>query len=352
VQDLPERVARYLAERKPEWRDIRVTRLARIHGGASRETYRFGVGFLEDGVARERGLILRRDPPDSLIETDRRSEFEAYRAFHGSAVPVPEPLWLEEDPRWLERPFFVMEEIAGCEASPQTLLAPPDAEHRERIGEQKWRILAEIAKADPKALGLLDVLPGASVETCHQRELDHWEGVLDADELAPQPIGRAAIRWLRRHPPPPAQKLAVVHADFRTGNFLVDPGGTIRGILDWEMTHLGDPLEDLAWSLNRIWCWARNDLAGGLLPRKRAIAIWEQASGLSADPEALHWWDLFASVKGLGIWISAGRAFRDGPNRDPVLGFTGWWLPNSQDRAILETMGHLAPRDAAGGAAA
>jgi aminoglycoside phosphotransferase (APT) family kinase protein len=342
VEELAAPLAAYASQRWPDARDVRALDLVRVHGGASRETYRFRLCFEREGRAQERRLILRRDPPGSLIETERANEVRFYRAFQESSVPVPEILWLEEDPRWLGRPFFVMAEVAGGEASPQALLAPPYAAHLERIGERKWTILGEIHRADPEALGLAAQAELPARDACWRRELDHWEGVIDADELCPQPIGRAAIRWLRRHPPPPAQKLCAVHADFRTGNFLVSPQGEILAVLDWEMAHLGDPLEDLAWSLNRIWHWARDARAGGLLPRERAIAIWARASGLRADPRALHWWELFSSVKGLGIWISSGREFAAGANADPVLGFTSWWLTNAQDRAILETMGKLA----------
>jgi aminoglycoside phosphotransferase (APT) family kinase protein len=333
--------ARYVAYRLPEAGDVRVDEIRRIHGGASRETYRVRIGYSQAGEARQRGLILRRDPPGGLIETDRATEYQAYRAFAASEVPVPEALWLEEDSSWLERPFFVMEEVAGCESSPQALLLPPYAEHLARIGEQKWTILGAIARSDPKALGLGEHMDAVAPSDCWKRELGHWEHVLDEDELCPQPIGRAAIRWLRAHPPPPPDRTAVVHGDYRTGNFLVDPEGELRAVLDWEMVHLGDPLEDLAWSLNRIWCWARDDRPGGLLPRERAIELWEKSSGLRAEPGVLHWWELFSSVKGLGIWISSGKEFAQGRNHDPVLGFTAWWLPNSQDRAILETMGKL-----------
>jgi aminoglycoside phosphotransferase (APT) family kinase protein len=341
MTNLSERFARYVAHQWPEVTDIRVEDLTRVHGGASRETYRLRLKYQRDGAPEERPLILRRDPSGSLIETERATEYHAYRALHGTAIPVPEPLWLEEDEQWLDRPFFVMEQITDCEASPQALLLPPYQQHTQRMGEQKWRILGELNKMDPQELGLADVMPAVKPEECWQRELGHWEGVIDEDEMAPQPIGRAAIRWLRRHPPPPAQKISVIHADFRTGNFLADSQGNIRAILDWEMTHLGDPIEDLAWSLSRIWCWARDDRPGGLLPRERAIELWEEASGLRADAETLHWWELFSGVKGLGIWLSSGREYATGTNHDPVLGFTGWWLPNSQNRAILETMGHL-----------
>ena len=298
--------------------------------------------FTREGEEQEQGLILRRDPSGSLIDTDRATEVLFYRAFQAGPVPVPRILWLEEDTRWLDRPFFVMQEIEGGEASPQALLAPPYDALAERIGQRKWEILGEIHKADPKALGLTQAMQVPAADACWRRELDHWERVLDEDELAPQPIGRAAIRWLRRNPPPPAQKVGAVHADYRTGNFLVGQDGDLLAILDWEMAHLGDPLEDLAWSLNRVWHWARDERAGGLLPRERAIEIWESASGLEADAAALHWWELFSSVKGLGIWVSSGQEYAKGANADPVLGFTSWWLTNAQNRAILETLGKLA----------
>src|SRR5688572_14354786 len=114
--ELAERLQAYVASRLPRAEDVTVSNLDRIFGGGSRETYRFVVTYREGGRDVARRLILRRDPPASLIETQRRVEFAAYRAFFGTRVPVPEPLWLEEDPQHLDHPFFIMEEITGCEA--------------------------------------------------------------------------------------------------------------------------------------------------------------------------------------------------------------------------------------------
>jgi aminoglycoside phosphotransferase (APT) family kinase protein len=341
MPELHEAIAAYAAHRMPGASDVRASGVERIHGGASRETYRFRLHWRDGGREHERRLILRRDPPGSLIETDRAAEFAAYRAFRDSVVPVPEALWLESDSRWLEHPFFVMEEITGCEASPQAIGAPPYAQHHAQLAREKWTILGQIAQADPEKLGLTSALPLVTPGEAWRRELDHWTKVIDEDELEPQPIIRAAIRRLRRAPPPPPGRLHVVHGDYRTGNFLYDADGHIRGILDWEMAHLGDPLEDLAWSINRIWCWARDGRVGGLTSKEDAIRIWEESSGLRADPEALHWWELFSSVKGLAIWISGGREYQTGSNKDPVLAFSSIWLTNAQSRAALETMGKL-----------
>jgi len=337
---LEPQLAAYIATRLPDATDVAVSGLERISGGASRETYRFRLTWRQSGEARARRLILRRDPPASLIDTERRIEFAAYRAFHGSAVPVPEMLWLEEADDALGHPFFIAEEIAGFQAAPALLFAGGYDAVLPRLADRKWTILGEIARADPVALGLTEVMAAPALDACWRRELDHWEHIFDADEAEPQPIARAAIRWLRTNPPPPAQKLSVVHGDYRTGNFLFDEAGDIHGVLDWEMAHLGDPLEDLAWGLNPIWEFGRG-LAGGLVPQEDAIAIWKRASGLQVDPIALHWWLLFNCVKGQGIWVGSARAFIDGGNRDPVLAYAAWWLLNAQDRAILKVMGKL-----------
>ncbi|MFI4949444.1 MAG: phosphotransferase family protein [Caulobacterales bacterium] len=337
---LEPRLAAYIAGRLPAASEVAVSALERISGGASRETYRFRLTYREDGQAHDRKLILRRDPPASLIDTERRVEFEAYRAFAGSAVPVPAMLWLEETDEALDHPFFIAEELTGFQASPQMLFAGGYETALPKVAERKWTILGEIARADPQALGLTSVMPAPALDRAWRRELDHWEAIFDSDEAEPQPIARAAIRWLRANPPPPAQKLAVVHGDYRTGNFLYDEAGEIHGVLDWEMAHLGDPLEDLAWGFNPIWQFGRG-LAGGLLPQDEAVAIWERASGLRASPAALHWWTLFNCVKGQGIWVGSARAFIDGGNREPIMVYPAWWLLNAQDRAILHVMGRL-----------
>ena len=317
-----------------------VSGLERISGGASRETYRFRLSYRQGGETQTRRLILRRDPPASLIDTERRVEFAAYGAFHGSAVPVPRMLWLEEKDDALDHPFFIAEELAGFQAAPQLLFAGGYDAVLPRVAERKWTILGEIAKADPHALDLTSVMPAPALDACWRRELDHWEAIFDAQEAEPQPIARAAIRWLRANPPPPAQKLSVVHGDYRTGNFLYDETGDIHGVLDWEMAHLGDPLEDLAWGLNPVWEFGRG-LAGGLVPQDEAIAIWRRASGLVVDPAALHWWMLFNCVKGQGIWVGSAHAYIGGGNREPFLAYAAWWLLNAQDRAILRVMGKL-----------
>lgn len=340
MEDLAPRIAAYLAHRMPAASNIEVSGISRIHGGASRETFRLRASWEEGGERIERPLILRRDPVASLIETERDTEYNAYRAFHPTGLPVPEPVYLETDLQWLDRPFFIMEQIEGCQAG-SAFNADPYGVHAEKIGKQFWTHLGHIAAADPEAIGFAASMEPVAPDACWKAELDKWEKVIDEDELQPQPVARAAIRWLRRNPPAPAEKISVVHGDYRTGNFLYDGEGDIRAILDWEMCHLGDPLEDVAWALDPLWAFERAERPGGMIARDEALRIWEQASGLKAEPVRLLWWEIFNSLKGLAIWISSGKEYQTGANRDPILAFPSWYCTDVHNRVLVNRLAAL-----------
>ena len=335
---IEQRLAVYITTRLPEASGICISDFARIAGGASRETFRFVLSFRQGELDVSRKLILRRDMPSSLLESERRTEFSAYRAFFDTGVPVPEMLWLEEDVTHLDYPFFIAVELAGFEADANLLQTEAYAPFREETGRQMWSFLGQIARQDPVELGYdgFVAIPDPANVWCEQ--LDYWEGVLDDDEVRAEPILRAMIRWMRRNPPPPPTKLAVVHGDYRIGNYLYDTEGNIQGILDWEMTHVGDPLEDLGWSLNQIWCFGKDDRRGGLLSREDAIRVWEEASGLKADPAAIHWWELLATVKAQALWVSAADNWANSEKPELVHAFTAWCAINSEDSIALELM--------------
>jgi aminoglycoside phosphotransferase (APT) family kinase protein len=320
----PEQVAAYLQHKMPDARDISVSHLWRIPGGASRETWACDATWREGESTVERGLILRRDPEASLLETERYVEFRVYQALQDTGVPVPEVYWLETDPQWLKRPFFVMRRLAG-ETSPQRLVASNFGGHADAIAQQKVDILAGIHALDWRALGLDFLGAPDGVDRCAELEIDRWETIMRAQALEPQPALELGIAWLRTHMPV-AQKIALVHADYRTGNFLVD-GGCIAGVLDWEMVHLGDPLEDVAWLCLRSWRWAGDARVGGLLPRDEFYRRYEAASGLRVDPEAVRFWEVLGNVKLAVIFLTGARSFIEGRSKDAVHAFTAHLTP-------------------------
>jgi aminoglycoside phosphotransferase (APT) family kinase protein len=334
------RLADYLAKLWGE--QVAVEGLSRIPGGASRETYRFDARRANGEV---KPLILRRDPPGSLIDTDRKLEYLAFQSFHGRGVPVPEAVALEEGGEALDRPFFIMTRIPeGVAASPFT--TDPYGEAASSIGEQFFTILGRIAAADPAGLPLAAATEVPKPQDCGKIALDHWEAVIREDALTPQPIVLAMIRRLRRHPPPPSARVSAVHGDYRTGNFLHHEG-KITAVLDWEMAHIGDPHEDLGWAFDPLWRHFDGTRVAGMVTREDAIAIWERASGLKVDTAALAWWEGFAAVKGAAIWISSAKEYRDGGGKDPVLGFTGIYCGRRQDEILADRLALMLQGEAA-----
>ena len=320
---LQQRIQEYLSA-KIGADDVAVSNLVRIPGGASRETWSFDARWPENGMEVERGFVLRRDPDASLLETARDLEFRVMDAVAGHGVPVPKMYWLESDGGLLDRPFFVMERIDGCETSPtQVLMDPRFFPVRAKLAEHFVDILARIHALDWRGSGL-DFLGAPTDEAaCATMEIEKWEAVVDRDALEPQPVLRAAFRWMRRHPPPPAERIVLVHADYRTGNFLCDSDGEIRGVLDWEMVHLGDPMEDVAWACIRPWRWLGDENIGGLIQREQFYKRYEEASGFTVIPEAIRFWELLGNVKLAAIFLTGARSFCEGRTRSPMMAFLG-----------------------------
>jgi aminoglycoside phosphotransferase (APT) family kinase protein len=336
-------IATYLAPRLNATGDVSITHLLRIPGGASRETWMFKATWHDGDGRHAQEFVLRKDPPASLLDTDREVEYAYYSSFFGSEVPVPRMRWLEPDPKPLGGSFFIMERIGGCETAPRTLMEPRYQPVHPTVTKNFYRILGAIARFDWANTDIARVAKAPTVDTTWDQELTHWETIINDNELSPQPIMRAAIRWLRANPPPPAQRVSVVHGDYRVGNFLFTADGSINGILDWEMAHLGDPLEDLAWSFNESWQWAgkngKQGRPGGICTVDEACALWEQHSGMTADRDAIHWWWVFCDVKCQGIWLTGTKSFQEGRTRELILPVVSYMLINGQDESVLRTMG-------------
>jgi len=312
-------------------REYSLIEINRIFGGASKETYRIN---LLDSEQEEIRLIYRRSQKSSLIETEQLTEYSAYSAFQDSLVPVPKTIAIEESSTKLGAPFIVMEELSGSAASPFDSSAYKPFE--EKIGKKFWEILAQISLKDISDPALINLEKPIQDEECWKKELDHWVKIIRSDSIGVEPILEAAIRYLYKNPPQESSKRCLVHGDYRNGNFLTEDGN-ITGILDWEMAHIGDPLEDLAWALSPIWSWEDHSKPAYLIDREKALEIWSAISQVEIKEESLFWWELFSCVKGLSIWISAGHEFVSGDNTDPINLFSAW-IPGDIHSEIILNM--------------
>jgi len=317
-----DRVRAYLAARVPAASDIEISRLGRTGGGASRETWLVDAEWTEHGQRVLKPLIIRRDPTGSVVETDRRTEFEVLCAARKIPLPVPRMYWLEEDGQWLDRPFMVMERINGV--APPVVLPPTESEETRRtIAEEFAMYLARIHRADWRQLGLEFLGVPSSGEAAARAQLQYWEREYYRVKLEERPVLATALHWLANQIPQRSE-IVLVHADYRAGNFLYEDGH-ITAILDWEMAHLGDPMEDLAWAVMQFW--SSGGMCQGLQLRDEMIATYERAGGMPVDVERLFFYEVLGAVKMAVISITGVKSFCEGRNYEPVMALVGFMVP-------------------------
>lgn len=319
--DLAARLEGFLAARMPDAGAVRVSHLERSTEGFSQETFTFEVELTRQGATARHSYVAKREPVAGLLEPyDLEPEFRVLHALSDDPLPSPPTPWFERDPAVLERPFYVMDRLPGevplPTASPDGSGPFTDAE-RTALGPAVAGALARLHALDWQRLGF-DFLgvPPPSRGTA-ERELARWEGRIRASDLPVTPPLAEALGWLRGHAPA-CDEVTLVHGDYRCGNFLVERAGAasrLTGILDWELVHLGDPLEDVAWCASGLWRGG-TPWASGLLPPEEFAARYADAAGRRVDPERLRFYEVLAIVKMIAIMLTGLRAFRDGRTRD------------------------------------
>ncbi|MCC7075898.1 MAG: phosphotransferase family protein [Acidimicrobiia bacterium] len=292
-----------------------VSGLRRLSGGASRETWSFDWVHA-DGESTP--LVLRRDPTSTPLGMDREAEYRLLEAAHGAGVAVPRVVFCLGEDDGLGS-GFVMERIEG-ETIPRKILRDPEyADARPRLAHQCGEQLARIHSIDP------DGLPGLGTP----REGDHpaaallaqYEMILDSIG-EPHPAFELGLRRLRTDMPD-CSELRLVHGDFRNGNLVVGTDG-LRAVLDWELAHVGDPIEDLGWLCVRSWRFGNDDLrVGGFGDLDTLLSAYVSAGGRQVDPEAVRWWEIFGNVKWGVICLVQSRTHLGGAHRSVELAALG-----------------------------
>ena len=317
-EQLAKRLAEYLGAQLPGARDLTVTKIQQIPGGLSQQMFFFIARWVEDGRAVERELVLRRDPEpgEGVLETSREVEARVLRAVHRAGIPAPDVPWVESGSDWLGRPFLIMDRLPGAILRDVPRAEAGSPRFRE-IGRQVATILGRIHALDAddiaRQTGLTSPGPGRAAA---EAQLARHEAVLRRDALEAQPVLTDVLLWLRRRAPA-ARRVTLVHADYRLSNLLL-VDDRVTGVLDWELAHLGDPMEDLGRLISR-----RQDLVSGLLPRAEFIAAYQAASGLDVDLDACYFWEVVARLRAAITMLTGVKAYTTSHYRHLHLGFMG-----------------------------
>ncbi|HZK89371.1 MAG TPA: phosphotransferase [Stellaceae bacterium] len=229
------RIERFMTERVDGFHGP--LRAERFAGGQSNPTYRLRAGSGD--------YVLRKKPPGPLLPSAHavEREFRVMQALATTAVPVPQVFALCEDAAVTGSAFYVMEHLDGRIFWDQRLPGISPAERGAMFASMN-RVIADLHSVDYAALGLADFgRPGNYMA----RQIARWSRQYRASETTKQPAMDALIDWLPAHLPPEGQP-SIVHGDYRMDNLVfhqTEP--RVIGVLDWELSTIGDPLADFAY---------------------------------------------------------------------------------------------------------
>jgi len=320
LTELRAKLGGWLQQKMPEARDLALEDLERSGAGFANVSIPFTLHWREAGRERTAGMLFRgagiSEPVYPDFKLDR--QFRVMRCLQDTAVPVPRVHWMERDEGLLGFPFYLMSRIDGDVPSE----FPPyhsfgicrDATPEERA-RMWWGTLEAMAGVflgvPPDGRGALD------------GELDYWEHYLDWARDEPQPILEAALRWLRdqRYAPP---RVTLCWGDARLPNTIFGPGGEVRGLLDWDMAILSDPVSDLAFflTLDRLLSVGTGvPRLPGFPDEAETVGRYEEMTGRKV--EHFFYNQVFAALRAgvviLRVQKSLQRMGIELPGEDPIL---------------------------------
>ena len=264
-----------------------VAHATKLSGGASQETWSFDI--LHPGGTI--GAILRRAPKGFGAAPTRAAgldvEARLMQLAHEAGLPSPRVMrvLLPEDDLGTG---FIMQRIEGETIGRRILRDAQYASARPLLARQIGKVAAGIHALRREELPKLrEMTPAAEIaELTRDYRSSDW----------PRPVFELALRWLAAHDPGPPEQVTLVHGDFRHGNFVIAEDG-LRAVLDWELAHLGDPMEDLGWVCVNSWRFGEIDKpVGGFGSREELFAGYAEA-GRKADPERAQFWEVMGTLR-------------------------------------------------------
>ena len=276
--------------------------IARLSGGASQETW--AVDAIVSGSTEP--LILRRGPGGERATGSGTSVPLATEAIvietcreAGVAAPRVRYVLRAEDG---VGEGYLMDRLPGETIARKILRDAAFDAVRPKLARQCGEALARIHAVDTSALeSVLPVVDG-------QTQLRRYRDIYDAYDY-PHPVFELAFKWLEPRLAGTGRR-TLVHGDFRHGNLLISPK-RLEAVLDWELTHIGDPLEDIGWICTNSWRFgAPEKVVGGFGDLDDLIAGYEAAGGAAINREKVRSWIVYGSLKWGVMCMSMYQGFR------------------------------------------
>jgi aminoglycoside phosphotransferase (APT) family kinase protein len=304
---------------------VEVTSLTQLSGGASREAWDITITT----GAEERHLILLRSSAERVLALEKNIDVEAAAMMKARRAGVPAPELHDHGDGALGQAYLLMERLDG-ETIPRRLLRDDAyAKTRPGLARRFGEVLGRLHQVDPATIpGLPQVDALGQLKELYQAFAE------------PRPALEIGLRWLTEHEPEPVED-TLVHGDFRTGNLMISRQG-LTGVLDWELTHRGDPRQDLGWLCTKAWRFGSPEPVGGFGRREDLMAGYADGGGTPPDEQTQRWWELYGTVRwGLLCRRQAERYLAEG---DPSIEYAVLGRRVcEQEWDILLALGHAVP---------
>jgi aminoglycoside phosphotransferase (APT) family kinase protein len=303
----------------------------RLSGGASQETWSFDIVHPDGNI----GAILRRAPVGYGAAPSRAAGLNAEAVLmqlaHDAGVPSPLVLHVLQPQDDLGT-GFIMQRVEG-ETIPRKILRDEQfAQARPKLARQLGQVLAGIHGLDLRKLPELRRMTAAKEIAELERDYRSFEW--------PRPVFELALRWLRDRDPGPPQETTLVHGDFRHGNLIIGPEG-LRAVLDWELAHTGDPMEDLGWVCVNSWRFGEIDRpVGGFGTREDLFAGYE-ATGRRVEPARVKFWEVMGTLRWGVMCCGMMQRFRVSPEHSVERAMIGRRASETE----IDLLRLLAPRE-------
>ena len=289
-----------------------VKELTRLSTGASREAWSFDVVYEGETTS----LILKRDPilfddngkiilpADDAKHSNRITEGKLFELGRKHGVIAPEvPFFIESDDRTTQG--FVSVKVEGETLGRRILRDDKFAEARAKLAHQCGFAAARIHNIP------IDEMPEVYSMNVEEN-IEHQRGLLDSVDH-PYPGFEFALRWLQERKELAGNQTAVVHGDYRLGNILVGPDG-LRGVLDWEIAHIGNPIMDLGWICLPAWRYGHRKPVGGFGEYEQLLEGYKEGGGADITIESIQYWEVFGALRWGVMCINMGFSHINGPH--------------------------------------
>ena len=304
---------------------------AKLSGGASQETWTFDI--LHPGGSI--GAILRRAPPGYCASPGRAAGLDAEAVLmqlaYNAGLPSPEVMHVLKPEEDLGK-GFIMRRVEGETIARKILRDEKFATARPRLARHLGKVAAGIHALPQSKLPKLRTVTSTQEIGDLEREYRSFDW--------PRPVFELALRWLADHDPGPSREVTLVHGDFRHGNLIIGPDG-VRAVLDWELAHHGDPMEDLGWICVNSWRFGEIDKpVGGFGAREDLFAGYEEA-GRKVDPGRVMFWEVMGTLRWGVMCCGMMQRFRKGPDHSMERAMIG----RRSSETEIDLLRLLAPRE-------